>query len=669
MSKLSSADLERIRNEIQSVPIDHVSISYCSSLLDNLHYIDPYFPPSEFSLYGVSPHRLSEKVVWLRPKEFLKGKVEVFQGGIENSDIQQGELGDCWLMCSLCALASKPLYITKLFQNPEYNEQNLYRLRICKDGEWQNVTIDDYIPCSAISKQPVFSKNNGNELWVIILEKAYAKLHGSYLALKGGMAQESFEDLTGCPAFTYYFNKIQDQVDSGEFWAKLLQWNATSQCMLAATSSKASESAGIVASHYYTIISLGEHKGVKLLNLRNPWGSFEWKGPWSDNSREWNSDFKAHFKPVFDSDDGAFWMSYEDFINNFQRIVIGRLGFKVEKRLKTLIKINATYGAMPEDYFILELFEETTIVVELHQEDERSVGVEMYRPYLDLGMAIIEEGYGVVQYMKVSQQRRETQIEAKLPAGKYFIIPISGGGVLRKESDVDYVPLLTSTGEFHPVFKSTLKDVFRKYDTDLDQVMNCAQFLDFMQRIGIPFDEKRFYSGIMSKYTSTDDGLTLQGFYEMFYVALGQYKEPTIREWLTRLGYDEQMYSIESRALVFSLHSVSDRVQVTPCKVDEGFYIYSWSEICKSQGEPASQLSGVTVYTVKHEEGVSILMFNAGRDKTVQLDTSESENVKCCIREPICEVEVPTNSWVLAEHLSCLKSAKRFAYSIGTRLI
>lgn len=669
MSKLTAADLERIRNEIQSVPIDHVSISYCTSLLTNLHYIDPYFPPSEYSLYGVSPHRLTERVIWMRPKEFLKGKIEIFNGGIDSSDIQQGELGDCWLMCSLCALASKPLYITKLFLNPEYNEQNLYRIRMCKDGEWQNVTIDDYVPCSAANKQPIFSKNNGNELWVIILEKAYAKLHGSYLALKGGMAQESFEDLTGCPAFTYYFSKMQDKIKSGEFWSNLLQWNITSQCMLSATSSKASESSGIVASHYYTIINLGEYKGVKLLNLRNPWGSFEWKGPWSDNSREWTADFKAKFNPVFDSNDGAFWMTYEDFLNNFQRIVVGRLGFQLEKRFKTLIKINALYGAMPEDYFILDLSEETTIVVELHQEDERSVGVEMYRPYLDLGMVIIEDGYGVVQYTKVSQQNRESQIEAKLPPGRYFVVPISGGGVFRKDGQVDDISLLTSSGEFHPIFKSTLKDVFRKYDTDLDQVMNCAQFLDFMQRIGIPFDEGRFYSGITSKYTSTDEGLTLQGFFELFYVALGQYKEPVIREWMTRLGYDEQLYSIESRAVIFSLHSVSNRVEVTPCKVDDSFYLYAWSQICKSNGEAASQLSSVTVYTVKHEEGVSIILFNAGRDKTIELDTSESENVKYSIREPVCEIEIPMNSWVLAEHLNCYKSAKRYTYSIGARLV
>ncbi len=51
----------------------------------------------------------------------------------------------------------------------------------------------------------MFSKAHCNELWVLILEKAYAKLHGNYFMLRGGFANEALQDLTGCPTAYYDF--------------------------------------------------------------------------------------------------------------------------------------------------------------------------------------------------------------------------------------------------------------------------------------------------------------------------------------------------------------------------------------------------------------------------------------------------------------------------------
>jgi calpain-15 len=74
----------------------------------------------------------------------------------------------------------------------------LYRLKICKNGEWQTVTIDDFIPCEPMGK-PKFASSSEDEIWIHLLQKAYAKVHKRYLALHELEISHVLNDLTGCP--------------------------------------------------------------------------------------------------------------------------------------------------------------------------------------------------------------------------------------------------------------------------------------------------------------------------------------------------------------------------------------------------------------------------------------------------------------------------------------
>lgn len=76
---------------------------------------------------------------------------------------------------------------------------------------------------------------------------------------------------------------------------------------------------GIVQGHAYSLIAAKEVDGFQMVQLRNPWGTFEWKGAWCDSSPLWQQypkvarALRGTDGPAV-KDDGAFWMEFKDFI-------------------------------------------------------------------------------------------------------------------------------------------------------------------------------------------------------------------------------------------------------------------------------------------------------------------------------------------------------------------
>ena len=100
----------------------------------------------------------------------------------------------------------------------------MYRIKICKNGVWREVTIDDLIPCFA-KGEPAFAQSIKKDLWVPLIEKAYAKVHGGYHQLRGGNVSEALADLSGCPTVSYQLDddNMRQMIQGGQFW-KLLEY-------------------------------------------------------------------------------------------------------------------------------------------------------------------------------------------------------------------------------------------------------------------------------------------------------------------------------------------------------------------------------------------------------------------------------------------------------------
>ena len=291
------------------------------------NFVDISFLPLDKSIFDPSKGQPFDRIVhWRRPREFMipdpsKGLFEpkMFEKSIDPSDILQGNLGDCWFLCAVSCIAEMPSLVERLFITKEYNEEGIYRVKLFKNGEWMEIVLDDYFPCLPYGG-PIFSRGHGNELWVLLLEKAYAKIHGSYKNIVAGKPHEALMDLTGCPTTSFSFKeeKVQELVRNGKLWTMLKTFDKENYIMAGGTPGEdmwtenggPDKQGGLVPGHAYSIISAAEYNGIKLLNIRNPWGNFEWDGDWSDKSHLWTEDMIKGFNAVLDENDGSFWMSF-----------------------------------------------------------------------------------------------------------------------------------------------------------------------------------------------------------------------------------------------------------------------------------------------------------------------------------------------------------------------
>ena len=94
-------------------------------------------------------------------------------------------LGNCYFLATLSAMAENPERVKARFYTKEVNQAGVYLMSFFINGKETPVYVDDYFPVSKINNQLCFAKCRGN-LWVMLLEKAWAKILGTYARTTGG---------------------------------------------------------------------------------------------------------------------------------------------------------------------------------------------------------------------------------------------------------------------------------------------------------------------------------------------------------------------------------------------------------------------------------------------------------------------------------------------------
>ncbi|CAM4538130.1 unnamed protein product [Lepidochelys olivacea] len=436
---------------------------------------DEEFPasPSALGYRDLGPYSpKTQGIVWKRPTELCTNP-QFIVGGATRTDIRQGILGDCWLLAAIASLTldQEILYrIVPKDQSFQNNYAGIFHFQFWQFGEWVDVIVDDRLPTK--NGQLLFlHSEEGNEFWSALLEKAYAKLNGSYEALTGGSSIEGFEDFTGGIAESYDLRKAPP--DLYQIIQKALQTGSLVGCSIDITSAAETEaitSKKLVKGHAYSLTGAEEvnYRGrpEKLVRIRNPWGEVEWTGAWSDNALEWNY-IDPKQKQALDkqADDGEFWMAFSDFQRQFTRLEICNLtpdtltNDKVHKWGLTLFngqwRRGSTAGGCqnyPVTYWTNPQFkikldepdddddEGSTVLVGLMQKNRRRQK-KMGEGLLSIGYSLYQVPEELKNHTDVHLSRdfftthrpvarsdtyvnlREVSSRLKLPPGEYLIVP------------------------------------------------------------------------------------------------------------------------------------------------------------------------------------------------------------------------------------------------------
>jgi hypothetical protein len=191
------------------------------------------------------------------------------------TDVQQGDLGDCWLLSSLAEVAARdPQDIRNMFTSAGATDENgtvvqLYNVRLFDSkGVAHEILVDTELPGAG----SYYDQVANGVLWVALAEKAYAQANGlgyvttqnvgtdSYSAMNGGSGTWALQAITGHSAS--YLSSINPTNIAAA-------WNAGQLIVICTTTPSSSY---IVGNHCYAVVGYNPSSSQPF-QVYNPWGT------------------------------------------------------------------------------------------------------------------------------------------------------------------------------------------------------------------------------------------------------------------------------------------------------------------------------------------------------------------------------------------------------------
>lgn len=235
---------------------------------------------------------------------------QLFVDGVNFDDVVQGSIANCYMVAAFSSIAqTDPKAIENAIKD---NQDGTFDVRFFESTGYGRpmrevkITVDGDMPMLEGAEKGKYGKaREKSELWVGVMEKAYAQWKGGYEAIgNGGRSGEVFTAITGKSST----QTSTSYTPADQLFKSIQTATAAHKPMTAGTHGKDSgvdyNGTGVYAWHAYTVLGAVEEAGQKYVQLRNPWGN-----------TEHGSDGK---------DDGIFKMKLEDFTKLYANVNFGQ---------------------------------------------------------------------------------------------------------------------------------------------------------------------------------------------------------------------------------------------------------------------------------------------------------------------------------------------------------
>ncbi|XP_039763992.1 calpain-C isoform X1 [Pararge aegeria] len=279
---------------------------------------DPDFPAVQPSVFyhQVPPFTFE----WKRAKELYANPKFILDCN-DTFDVVTGRLGDKWLLSCVGVLyLCKGLFyrVVPADQRIDTNYAGVFRFRLWWCGQWVEVLVDDRLP-TVHGKLAFMHCSHSEQLWPALLEKAYAKMHGSYEALKYGNLLDGLADLTG--GITESLN-VSDLTDAASLHNLMKTTSIVTAYRLpnAVTHSVKSIESGMNY-RLYNVERIDTTEGpIYMVRLARPLAPGDTHITHFILDHEMWSSIPVHERERLTSTTKGFWMLYSDFVSMFSRV-------------------------------------------------------------------------------------------------------------------------------------------------------------------------------------------------------------------------------------------------------------------------------------------------------------------------------------------------------------